>query len=115
MTDIQPSISPQELPEDGDVAVPLGGTRAEAIRRLQIGIAGIAAMLMMIGLANIVMDRAKETDATTVPEAAAPVEPEEPAAPLRDPLADVGVVPDVPAAQPAEPGGQAPENGAPRQ
>ncbi|MDD3799126.1 MAG: hypothetical protein PHE36_08115 [Novosphingobium sp.] len=98
-------------------AAPLGGTRAEAIRRLQIGVAGLAAMPMMIGLANIVMDRAKESDATTVPEAAATAAPKPPPAPVSDPLADAGVVPDVPATPAAKPGaasGQPPAGAAPQ-
>ena len=91
-----PIIHPQpdgaEAPEE--LLAPLGGTRAEAIFRLQIGVAGLAAMLMMIGLANIVMDRAKETEATTVPEAASTVAPVKNApAPASDPLADAGVIP----------------------
>ena len=85
------SDSPEE-PEA--LLVPLGGTRTEAIFRLQIGVAGLVAMLMMIGLANIVMDRAKETEATTVPEAASTAAPIKNApAPGSDPLADAGVIP----------------------
>jgi hypothetical protein len=89
-----PTIIPQPdgTGEPEDLAVPLGGTRAEAIFRLQIGLAGLAAMLMMIGLANIVMDRAKESEATTVPESA--VTPSKSAsAQTGDPLADAGVIP----------------------
>ena len=91
-----PIIHPQpdgaEAPEE--LLAPLGGTRAEAIFRLQIGVAGLAAMLMMIGLANIVMDRAKETEATTVPEAASTAAPVKNApVPADDPLADAGVIP----------------------
>ena len=92
---------------------PLGGTPSEAIRRFQIGIAGLAAMLMMIALANIVMDRAKETEAVTVPEAASTAAPKPPAAPTSDPLADAGVVPDVPAAKPESASGQGSGNGSP--
>ena len=84
-----------DSPEDPEALLaPLGGTRAEAIFRLQIGVAGLVAMLMMIGLANIVMDRAKETEATTVPEAASTAVPVKNApAPGSDPLADAGVIP----------------------
>ena len=91
-TIIHPQPDGPEEPEA--LLAPLGGTRAEAIFRLQIGVAGLAAMLMMIGLANIVMDRAKETEATTVPEAASTVAPVKNApAPGSDPLADAGVIP----------------------
>ena len=108
MADLPPLLPMADAAPDADtLPAPLGGTRAEAIRRLQIGFAGLAAILMMIGLANIVMDRAKQTEATTVPEAAAPVA-SAPAEPGSDPLADAGVVPDVPAQQTGE---RAPGNG----
>lgn len=81
--------------DDGDVsAAPLGGTRSEAIQRLQIGVGGLLSMVLLVGVANIVIDQARETQATTVPQAAATVEAE---APQNDPLADAGIVPDLPA------------------
>ena len=82
-------------PEE-DLAPPLGGTRAEAVQRLQIGLSGLAAMLLLVGLANIIQNRAQVSEATAVPEAAPTVAPAE-APPLTDPLADAGVVPDMPA------------------
>ena len=93
MADISIIPQPDRAGEQERLPVPLGGTRAEAIFRLQIGVAGLAAMLMMIGLANIVMDRAKETEATTVPEAAGTVSSKSSTANTSDPLADAGVVP----------------------
>jgi hypothetical protein len=76
---------------------PLGGTRSQAMQRLQIGLSGLCAMILLVALANIIMDRAQESEELAVPEAvptlattAAPVE-------ARDPLADVGVVPGLPA------------------
>lgn len=86
---------------------PLGGTREQAMQRLQIGLSGLAAMVLMVGLANIVMDRAKETDAATVPEAAATVAPTN-APKQNDPLVDAGVVPDLPANPAATPTGVTP-------
>ena len=80
-----------------DQAVPLGGTRAEAIQRLQIGLSGIAVMVLLVALADVVQNRAKETEATSVPEAAATVAAEAPETPKSDPLAEAGVVPDLPA------------------
>lgn len=77
---------------------PLAGTRSEAVRRLQIGLSGLAAMVLMVGLASVVLDRAKQTDASTVPDAAATTEPTKAApTPKGDPLAEAGVVPDLPA------------------
>lgn len=80
-----------------DLPAPLGRTRAEAMQRLQIGLIGLAAMILMVTLANIVMERANQTDATAVPEAVdassgAPVAD----GVAKDPLADAGVVPDLP-------------------
>ncbi len=75
---------------------PLAGTRAERIQRLQFGLAGIGAMVLIVGMADVVSTRAQLTQAEAVPEAAPTVEPTETAAP-RDPLADAGVVPELPA------------------
>jgi hypothetical protein len=77
---------------------PLGGTRSQAMQRMQIGLSGLAAMILLVALANIIMDRAQESEELAVPEAA-PTMPsaEAPAEAVRDPLADVGVVPGLPA------------------
>lgn len=85
--------------DDGSAppAAPLGGTHAQAVQRLQIGLAGLGAMVLMIGLANVIMDRAQQTEADSVPQAAATVSPEPIAPPQNDPLAEAGVVPDLPA------------------
>lgn len=68
--------------------------RAQSVHRLQIGIFGLCAMLLIIGLANIIMDKAKSTDATTDPigEVIAKDAPEVKKKGV-DPLADIGVVP----------------------
>jgi len=87
---------------------PLSGTRAERIQRLQVGGFGLAAMVLMVALADIVISRARETEAASVPEAAPAATGE--TAP-RDPLANAGVLPDVPA-DPAAVASAAPqENG----
>ena len=76
--------------------------RERTVQRLQIGITGIVMMILLIGLASIVQDRAAETDATTVPAAASTTEPT--SAPARnDPLVEAGVVPDLPAQPSATP------------
>ena len=75
---------------------PLGGTRAEALRRLQIGAVGVVAVLLLIGLASIIKDRAAQTETTSVAAAAATSAPGTDAA-VADPLAEAGVVPDIPA------------------
>lgn len=64
--------------------------RAQAVQRLQTGLFGIAAVLLVVGLANIINDRARLVEeagktAATSAEADAPAN--------SDPLADIGVVP----------------------
>ena len=67
--------------------------RAQAVHRLQIGLLGLAAMLLLVGLANIIMERARLADGTMpggtdgVPSASAS------GAAKSDPLADMGVIP----------------------
>lgn len=94
----EPTAPATQPTQDEPLPMPLGGTRAEAMKRLQIGLLGLAAMLLMVALANIVMERAKQSDAVAVPEA---VDPAAKAAgePLKDPLVDAGVVPELPSAK----------------
>ncbi|MGB7407881.1 MAG: hypothetical protein WA908_05195 [Pontixanthobacter sp.] len=80
-----------------DMPVPLGGTRAEAAQRLQIGLSGIIAIILLVALANTLRERADQTDAVTVPEAEMPVEVAQEPETQSDPLAEAGVVPDLPA------------------
>lgn len=88
---------PQDA-EPGDATA--SGNRGEAVQRLQIGLSGLAAMILLVGLANIIQDRARLVDENTVPEAA--VASDQPLAPSQpDPLADAGIVPDLPA-EPAQ-------------
>lgn len=80
-----------ELPEIGSGS----SRRTRNLQRLQIGLAGVVFMILLVGLASVIQNRAAETDATTVPEAAPTTEPT-PMAPQNDPLAEAGVVPDMP-------------------
>jgi hypothetical protein len=92
-----------EEPEDpADPALLLGGTRAQAMQRLQIGVFGLATMILLIGLAQIIMNQAREAEAGVVPEAAPTVARSETPAAESDPLADAGVAPEVPAEPEAE-------------
>ena len=75
---------------------PLGGTRAQTMQRLQVGIALLVGILLIVGLASVIEERALESDKLAVPEAAATVAPA-PTPSANDPLADAGVVPDLPA------------------
>lgn len=65
--------------------------RGQAVQRLQVGLFGLAAMLLLVGLANIIMDRAKLSDEAT-PVAQPGVGPDSAKA-ATDPLADIGIVP----------------------
>ena len=88
------------MAEDAPAAVPLGGTRQQAVQRLQIGVTGVMLMVLLVGLASVIQGRADQTDATAVPDAAPTTEPTE-EKPKNDPLAEAGVVPDMPAQQSA--------------
>ena len=62
------------------------------MHRLQVGLFGLCAMLLIVGLANIIMDRARLADSEDpIHEVvAADAKPKKTAS---DPLADIGVVP----------------------
>jgi hypothetical protein len=64
--------------------------RVQAVHRLQIGLFGLAAMLLLVALANIIMDRAKMADAAAAAPEAIASDSEHTSS---DPLADIGVVP----------------------
>ena len=77
--------------------MPPTGWRAHAVQRVQIGLIGLAAMVLLVGLANIIISNARQNQAQVVPEAAPTVAPQQSGSPVSDPLADVGVLPDLPA------------------
>ena len=88
-------------PQDGDLTdVVLGGTRSQMVHRLQIGLIGVALMVLLVGLAGVIKNRAEEVDANAVPEAVPTVQPSG-GNPQNDRLVEAGVVPDMPAEQPA--------------
>jgi hypothetical protein len=76
---------------------PLGGSRSEAARRLQMGAIGVVGVLLLIGLASIIKDRATQTESTAVAGAAATMSPGASSPAAADPLAEAGVVPEIPA------------------
>ncbi len=86
---------------DGDpaAATPLAGTRSQAMQRLQVGLFGLASMVLLVGLASIIKSNVRENEARVVPEAAPAVAAPSGAEKATDPLVDAGVVP----AMPAEP------------
>lgn len=66
--------------------------RAQAVHRLQVGLFGLAAMLLIVGLANIVMERARVAEVAD-PALAEVAQVKEEKKPAADPLADIGVAP----------------------
>ena len=66
-------------------------TRAQAVHRLQIGLFGLAAMLLLVGLANIIMDRARMADDASASSASSAADSAKKAS---DPLAAIGAMPD---------------------
>jgi predicted lipid-binding transport protein (Tim44 family) len=64
--------------------------RAQAVHRLQTGVIGLATMLLIVGLANIIMERARLTEAS---EQAVPASATASSTQGSDPLADIGLVP----------------------
>ncbi|MEO6152222.1 MAG: hypothetical protein ABIT09_07410 [Croceibacterium sp.] len=75
---------------------PLSGTRSQAMQRLQVGVFGLAAMILLVGLANIFITSARHNDARSSTQGAPSVAAESDTASATDPLADAGVVPDMP-------------------
>ena len=69
--------------------------RAHAVHRLQVGLFGLAAMLLLVSLASVIMQRVQTADRSAVvgePTGGAS------ATPANDPLVDLGVAPEVPVA-----------------
>jgi hypothetical protein len=66
--------------------------RAQAVHRLQIGLGGLAAMVLLVGLANIIMNRVRQSEAAAVPGSAASSAAAKDNA-ASDPLAEIGVAP----------------------
>ncbi|MBU1755859.1 MAG: hypothetical protein KKE77_08570 [Alphaproteobacteria bacterium] len=99
--------------------IPLGGTRQQAMNRLQVGVGGVLGVLMLVGLASVIQNQADEVERNAVPEAASTNIPE-PRTKSADPLVEAGVVPDLPATPTPSPTGSAatapvmPEQGTPR-
>lgn len=89
----------EDPPSREPPALALGGTRAQSLQRLQVGLSLLLGIIVIVGLANVIEERAKQSEAAAVPQVAASAAPS-PSASANDPLADAGVVPDLPAATP---------------
>lgn len=95
-----------------ELAAPLGLARAHALQRLQIGLTGVVLMVLLVGLASVIQTRANQSEAGTVPAAAPTTEPSAVAA-QSDPLAEAGVVPEMPSSPPAGTPDNSSSNGRP--
>lgn len=84
--------------------------RAQAVQRLQVGLFGLALMLLLVGLANIIMDHAKANEATLAASSKAAMSSSGAGPGNTDPLADISVVPTPDPAAKAQP---APHQAAP--
>lgn len=76
---------------------PLTATRAQAIQRLQVGLFGLGSMVLLVGLASVVQSNARQSEAQVVPEAAPTVATSPEEKQPSDPLAEAGIVPEMPA------------------
>ena len=83
---LEPLVAPKHY-----VPPSLRELRAQAVQRLQAGLFGMAAIVLVVGLANIINDRARLADAAGTPAATAA--PSSTSSASSDPLADIGVVP----------------------
>ena len=89
------------LPKEADYADQLPReTRKHMIQRLQVGAMGIGLMVLLIGLAGVIQDRAAQAEAVAVPESAPTAESGEGIPAKSDPLVEAGVVPDMPSETP---------------
>jgi hypothetical protein len=74
---------------------PPSGTRAQAIQRLQVGLFGLASMVLLVGLASVIKNNVQQNEAQVVPEAAPTVSVQKSNGPGSDPLVDAGIVPEL--------------------
>ncbi|ABC62439.1 hypothetical protein [Erythrobacter litoralis] len=99
--------------EGAAIVAPKNRAKAETVHRLQVGLLGLAAMILLVGVADMIMDRAQQTEAAVPPAAAPTVEPS-PTPTQNKALENAGVVPDLPAdaeATPLPEGPVVPEQG----
>ena len=103
------NLLPQILrPRASDtIATSPGMREGETVHRLQVGLLTLGAMVLLVGVADMIMDRAQMAEDSVVPAAAPTVEPTQ-EAPQNKALEDAGVVPDLPVDVEAEPVPQGP-------
>ncbi len=92
---MQPGQVQQGQMQQGQLQPGSRDMRAQAVHRLQVGMFGLAAMLLLVSLASVIMQRVQTADRSAVagePTGGASLEP------AKDPLVDLGVAPAVPVA-----------------
>ncbi len=94
---LQRALDDPENELEIEEAAPLGGTRAQAIQRLQIGMIGTVAMIFVVGLADVVLEHSRRAEEVAEPQLSETALPEPEPTQQSDPLTESGVVPDVPA------------------
>ncbi|CAM8671753.1 hypothetical protein sphantq_01068 [Sphingobium sp. AntQ-1] len=67
--------------------------RQEGLQRVQIGLTGLAGVVLLVGLANIVIEKARMDDAALPPPVVPTLSASGNAVSPRDPLAELGVQP----------------------
>jgi|GEM_PF-1148454 hypothetical protein len=71
--------------------------RSQAVHRLQVGIFGLAAMLLLVSLASVIMQRVQTADRSAIAaEPSGSASGSAGVSPANDPLVDLGVAPEVP-------------------
>lgn len=92
------NLLPQLLRPAAEEAQPAPApvNEGEVAHRLQVGLIGLGAMVLLVGVADMIMTRAQESEQAAVPEAAATVEPAASPGPNNNALEAAGVVPDLP-------------------
>ena len=85
-----PANSAGERPGPAPYHIPTAREqRAQAVQRLQVGLFGLAAMVLLVALAQIIMQHARSVDAAANAGAVHSAAPTN----ASDPLADIGVAP----------------------
>lgn len=85
---IEPLTTPRHFPSPSAREL-----RSQAVHRLQVGLFGLCAMLLLVGLANVITDRAEQTTEAQEPVHEVVAVDAKPKKQAADPLADIGVVP----------------------
>ncbi|WP_241241874.1 hypothetical protein [Sphingobium algorifonticola] len=87
--------TPAKAPVTASLARRNDHRRMDGLHRVQIGLTGLAGVILMVGLANIVIDKARLDEQTMPPPVVPTVSADtaNAAATPREPLAELGVTP----------------------